>query len=301
MKNKHLKFGLLGALSVVVIVQAEEMPRMFMRVVLKNEIIVDATSENARAIVDAAKRDCKKMCQKYSQAMGVVGASTEAYDETIRRCESCMGLDMAEEDMPSCERCGCKPRPKNMETECYGMDRCGCKPRPKTTQEAADRCGCKPRPKSCEMSTERCGCNKPKPKTTDSESTDRCSECGKPEPKAGEMGMMDRCGCNKPRPRSMCASEANCVAEDRSCCKPNCGCNSCSKPCCKSEVTDTDRCGCNKPKPKSGEATERCGCNKPKPRTTENVERMGNCGCSTVERSNGCNRTCNAELCNCNN
>lgn len=279
MKNKHLKLGLLLPLTMVM-VRADDGDRMFMRVVVKNEIIVDATMDNARAIVDAAKRDGKKMCQKYAQADGVVGASTEAYDETIRRCEECMGLDMMDADLMDSERCGCnKPKPRSMESECYGMDRCGCnKPKPKAMNcdEPCDmtRCGCnKPKPRTAQEEVDRCGCNKPKPRTM-LEDESRCG-CNKPKPRAGESDAMatERCGCNKPKPRT---------SEDM---QDRCGCN---KPKPKGSEADvaTERCGCNKPKPRTSEdMQDRCGCNKPKPKTTKGFE---------------CDPSCDMSACMCN-
>jgi hypothetical protein len=258
----HLKRAVLLPAGLALIVQADDGQRMFMRVVVKNEIIVDATMESARAIIDAAKRDGKKMCQKYAQADGVVGASTEAYDETIRRCEECMGFDVIDEEMIDADRCGCnKPKPKSMESESYGMYRCGCnKPKPKSADcDDTMRCGCsKPKPKSTMMMEDRCGCGKPKPKDVE-----RCSECGSPDPKD------NKCGCNKPKPKSTECDDAM-----------RCGCN---KPKPKgSEVIE--RCGCSKPKPKSSEMVDRCGCSKPKPKTSKTTE---------------CVENCNKELCNC--
>ncbi len=272
MKNKHLTLALIVPLTMVM-VKAEDGEHMFMRVVIKNEVIVDATCENARALMDAARRDAKRMCHKFAEMDGVMGTSTESYDEMMRRCDECNGFDVMEEDMMPCERCGCnKPKPRTMDCEQYGMDRCGCnKPKPKSMDCDMTRCGCnKPKPRNPEDMQDKCGCNKPKPKGCEvDEATERCG-CNKPKPKNPE-DMQDKCGCNKPKPNKAC---------------------------------DDQRCGCNKPKPKGSEAdvaNERCGCNKPKPRNPEDMP--DKCGCNkpkpksmTVE----CSPNCDSSVCCCN-
>jgi hypothetical protein len=232
MKTQQLSLAAVLALIPTIQLCAQEEMHTFTRVVIKNEIIINATAEQAMDLVESAKRDGKKLSQKYANAQGVVGVSTQAYDETIRRCPNCDGME--ESDMNDM-RCGCnKPRPKSPEMMTPGM-----------------------------MDTERCGCNKPKPRSTQ-ETEERCNQCGdrpskcgcsKPKPKSPEM-MATGMNCNTMR----------CVSE---CDMSRCCCNKTAEETCTAEV---ERCGCSKPKPKSPEETdttdtERCGCSKPKPKT----------------------------------